>query len=87
MDNRKKNFIEVLKKNLGILSKTLVETGVDKEDYLDWLEEVDFYNHIQDIESVSVDYVESKLLKQIEEGNISAITYYLKTKGKDRGYN
>lgn len=86
MDKKQRNFIEVLNRNLGILSKTLVETGVDREDYLDWLEEIEFYNEVQTIEDTSLDYVESRLLRQIEEGNVSAITFYLRTKGKDRGY-
>ena len=86
MDKKRRNFIKTLKDNLGILSKTLVETGVDREDYYDWLEEVEFYNEVQTIEENSVDYVENKLLEEIEGGNISAITFYLKTKGKDRGY-
>ena len=34
-----------------------------------------------------VDLAESKLVDAINDGNLTAIMFYLKTKGKDRGYS
>tara|TARA_R110000822_G_scaffold95196_7_gene217852 strand:+ start:790 stop:1056 length:267 start_codon:yes stop_codon:yes gene_type:complete len=81
------DFLEVLKGSLGVVSVALQKTGTPYSEYKLWLENVFFKGHVKDVEETSIDYVENQLMKQIQEGNTSAITFYLKTKGKNRGYN
>lgn len=40
----------------------------------------------EDAQEATVDFVESKLLENIEHGQERSIIFYLKTKGKARGY-
>ena len=40
----------------------------------------------EDSREKTLDYVESKLMALIKDKNISAVIFYLKTKGKERGY-
>ena len=35
----------------------------------------------------TLDFVESKLMKAIDDGNVTAIIFFLKTRGKSRGYS
>ena len=39
-----------------------------------------------DVEEGLIDLCETKLMQQINEGNLTAIIFFLKTKGKQRGY-
>tara|TARA_R110000822_G_scaffold29551_3_gene86706 strand:+ start:2329 stop:2730 length:402 start_codon:yes stop_codon:yes gene_type:complete len=41
---------------------------------------------VDDISEIAVDICESELWKQIKDGNVPCILFYLKTKGKSRGY-
>ena len=41
---------------------------------------------VKDIENFALDFVESQLHKQIQKGEVSSTIFYLKTKGKSRGY-
>ena len=46
----------------------------------------DFKKVVDDIKNVALDYAESKLYELIKDGNVTATIFYLKTKGKKRGY-
>ena len=46
----------------------------------------DFAAKVKEIENVSLDFAESKLFEQIQDNNTSATIFYLKTKGRKRGY-
>jgi hypothetical protein len=45
-----------------------------------------FAFRVREIEEAWVDYVESKLQDLVNIGHPSAIIFYLKSKGRDRGY-
>lgn len=79
-------FLEVLEKSLGIISLALQKTEISRDTYEGWLKNVEFKQRLDRIGETSVDYVENKLLQQINQGDLSAIQFYLKTKGKKRGY-
>jgi hypothetical protein len=48
--------------------------------------DLDYATAIKDIENVTLDFAESKLHEQIRTGNVASIIFFLKTKGKVRGY-
>jgi hypothetical protein len=81
-----KLFLESYEQQLGILSVALSRSGVSREKYTGWLNNPDFKKKIDEINEVSVDFVENQLLRKIGEGDLQAIQFYLKTKGKKRGY-
>lgn len=86
MTGQQEVFLEVLTKSMGIVSLALQTTQIDRTEFDNWLKNQDFKKRIEDINETSLDFVENKLLKKIKDDDLSAIQFYLKTKGKDRGY-
>jgi len=86
ISEEQEKFLQVLDSSLGVVGLALQKTGVDMDLYEEWLENIFFSKRVEQINQTSIDYVENQLMRLIQEGNISAITFYLKTKGKERGY-
>jgi cell division protein FtsI/penicillin-binding protein 2 len=86
MTDQQLNFLQVLEKSLGVVSIALQKTELDRETYDQWMKNHDFKMRCQQINEMSLDFVENKLLKKIQEEDLNAIQFYLKTKGKKRGY-
>ena len=53
-----------------------------------WMnEDAEYKNAVDSIDSKFIDFAESSLKKQIKEGNTTATTFFLRTRGRKRGYN
>lgn len=86
-DIRKKEVLNALEKSLGVVTTACKNVGISRETYYKWLrEDKKFKDAVNDIDAVALDFAESQLHKQIQEGSTSATIFYLKTKGKKRGY-
>lgn len=84
---KKKMFIDCLEKNLGVLTPTFKEVGIHHQTYYNWMKkDKKFETAVENIKEVAVDFVESKLYKSINDGNVTAQIFYLKTKARHRGY-
>ena len=84
---KKKSILEALEKSLGVVTVACKQADVPRSTYYKWLnEDEDFAKAVKDIENIALDFGESQLHKQIGDGNTSATIFFLKTKGKKRGY-
>jgi hypothetical protein len=80
-------LLQALEKSLGIVSSACKAVGISRETFYAYMKEDDVFNkQVKDLENVSLDFVESKLFKRIESGSDACTIFYLKTKGKNRGY-
>lgn len=79
-------FLDTLEKSLGVVSLALQKTEIPREEYDNWLKNLSFKKRVDSINELSLDFVENKLLKKIKDDDLNAIQFYLKTKGKKRGY-
>ena len=86
-EQHKKAILEALEKSLGIVTTACKSVGIGRTQFYNWLkEDKEFADKVSDIENVALDFAESQLHKQISNDSTSATIFYLKTKGKKRGY-
>lgn len=86
-DNLKKSMITALESTLGVVTGACKKVGIARQTHYRWLTEDDDYRkEVDSINDLCLDFAESQLHAQIMEGNTAATIFYLKTKGKKRGY-
>ena len=87
MDVQKKAMIQALEKALGIVTQACKVVGISRQTHYNWMNsDEDYKTAVEDLGDVALDFAESKLHKLIDSGNPAATIFYLKTKGKNRGY-
>lgn len=80
-------MLEALEKTLGVVTGACKKVGISRETHYRWLREDEAYKvAVNSIEDVALDFAESQLHLQIQNGEVSSTIFYLKTKGKKRGY-
>ena len=83
----KLNMLEALEKSLGIVTTALKISGTAKSTYHRWInEDEEFAKNVKDVGNTALDFAESKLFNQIKDNNHSSTQFYLKNKGRGRGY-
>lgn len=86
-DIHKKAMIEALEKSLGVVTTACKAVGIARQTHYEWYKEDEDYRlKVDSIADVALDFAESQLHKQIQGGEVSSTIFYLKTKGKKRGY-
>lgn len=86
-EHHKKALLEAMTKSLGIVTTACKQADVGRTTYYQWLrEDPEFKKAVADIKDIALDFAESQLHKQIQEGNTTATIFFLKTQGKSRGY-
>ncbi len=86
-EHHKKAMIEALEKSLGVVTAACKSVGIGRTTHYMWLDQDPEYKRaVQEISDVALDFAETHLHKQIKEGSSTSTIFYLKTKGKKRGY-
>ncbi len=79
-------FLDALRATFGNVTAACTVTGTARATFYVWRKSPAFADAVADIEESNLDKAESALFELIESGNPTAIIFYLKTKGKKRGY-
>jgi len=84
---KKKAMLEALRSSLGIVTRAADLVGIDRRTHYRWMREDEQYKaDVDDLQDVALDFAESRLHKLMDDGNAASIIFYLKTKGRHRGY-
>ncbi len=86
-EQHKKAMLDALEKSLGVVTSACKSVGIGRTTHYLWMQEDPEYKKaVEELGDVAIDFAESQLHKQIKDGNSTATIFYLKTKGKKRGY-
>ena len=84
---KKEAMLKALENSLGVVTVACKQSDTPRSTYYKWLkEDEEFAKSVKEIENIALDFAESQLHSQMKDGNTSATIFYLKTKGKRRGY-
>lgn len=83
---KKSMALEIFEKKAGNVSQTCKELGIDRSTFYEYCSDVEFKRKANEIREGLVDFAESKLLKKINDEDMTAIIFFLKCQGKSRGY-
>lgn len=87
-EENKKIMLEALRLNMGNVSKAMEAAGIKcRQTHYNWLEnDADYKAEVEAINEANIDLAEGELLKNIKAGDTTSLIFFLKTKGKGRGY-
>lgn len=85
--NNKELLLDALSKSLGVVTTACKSAKIARSTFYEYYNnDPEFKEAVDDVEEIALDFAESKLHRKIDKEDTSAIIFYLKTKGKKRGY-
>ena len=86
-EKQKKDILKALKNTMGNVSLSCEKVGISRFAFYRWRDEdPEFDKAVEEINERTLDFVESKLMQGIQDGNARMIIFFLSTKGRGRGY-
>jgi len=86
-DDRKSIMLDTLDKSLGVVTTACRAAGISRNTHYRWMkEDAEYAAAVDDLQNVALDFAETKLFEQMKNNNTAAVIFFLKTKGKKRGY-
>jgi hypothetical protein len=85
--DRKQAMLRALEATLGVVTPACKNAGVERITHYRWMKSDKRYREqVESITDIALDFAESRLHGKIKDGDTASILFYLKTKGKARGY-
>jgi hypothetical protein len=83
----KKRLLEALEESLGVVTDACKIADVSRSAFYGYYnDDAEFKAAVDSIDDMAIDFAESQLHNQIKDGVPVSTIFYLKTRGKKRGY-
>jgi hypothetical protein len=87
IENSKRLFLDALRASLGVINPACAATNISRSCYYLWYKnDPEFKEAVDEINNMSIDFVESAMFEGIRKGNDRLIIFYLTHKARHRGY-
>ncbi len=86
LSKKQRVFLEAFEKQATNVSRACKTAGISRQTYYDWLTNLTLKEAVEEIQEAMIDFAESMLYKNMKVGKESSILFFLKTRGKARGY-
>ena len=87
LTTKQKAMLEALEKSLGVVATASKACGLHRSSHYVWMQESPTYAEAyHEIKELVLDFAESHLHQLIAKGDVASTIFFLKTKGKNRGY-
>ena len=83
----KELLLVALEKHLGIVTSACKEVSISRDRFYTYYNtDEEFKKKVDSINDYTLDFAETQLLKKIKDGSERSILFYMRYKGKKRGY-
>lgn len=83
----KELLLLALEKSLGIVTPACKDVGISRDRFYTYYnEDEDFKSKVDDLQNIQLDFVENQLFRKIKDGSERSIIFYMKHRGRGRGY-
>ena len=87
LSDKKAKFLKAFKDSNCYVAESCRRIKISRQTFYRWKKDKEFAQSCEDIEEGLIDNAESKLQELINDKVPVAVFFYLKTKGKKRGYD
>jgi transposase-like protein len=86
-DTLKNKIVSLLIEYRGIIATVCQKVGISRNCFYEWCkDDSEFKELVENAKELAIDSVETKLFDLIEANDTTATIFFLKTRGKNRGY-
>jgi hypothetical protein len=87
LTKKQNRFLEAFEKHATNISRACKSVGIERQTHYDWKSRnLTYKAKIEAIEESMIDFAESVLYKNMKDGKEQSILFFLKTRGRKRGY-